>query len=166
MENDRTKTKPDAIDKAFEIGIILKGLDGLIEIVSGLILLLISSDTIKHFANWLSQHELTKDPHDFLANHITAYANHLSVSSVTFGGLYLLSHGVVKVVLVTAVLKQKLWAYPWMIGFLVIFIIYQLYRLVDKFTVGMLLLTIFDLIIVWLTAVEYNRHKSGVKQHS
>ena len=35
-----------------------------------------------------------------------------------FGAVYLLTHGLVKVVLVVALLLNKLWAYPWMIGVL------------------------------------------------
>jgi uncharacterized membrane protein len=33
---------------------------------------------------------------------------------------------VVKVVLVTALLRNKLWAYPWSIVFLILFIAYQM----------------------------------------
>ena len=64
-----------------------------------------------------------------------------------FGGLYLLSHGVVKIVLATALLRNKLWAYPWMIGFLGVFVIYQLYRIALIPTVGLIALTVFDVFI-------------------
>ena len=46
-----------------------------------------------------------------------------------FGAVYLLLHGAVKVVLVTALLLNKLWAYPCMIVVLLIFIGYQMYRI-------------------------------------
>ena len=66
-----------------------------------------------------------------------------------------LLHGVVKIVLVWAVLKEKLWAYPWMIAFLLVFIAYQLYRISVSFSWGMVLLTAFDIFIVWITWREY-----------
>lgn len=154
-----TKPKPDALDKVFEVSLVLKGLDGLLEIIGGLLLLFVSSSAIQNVANKLTAHELSKDPHDFLANHLISFTNHLTVSSVIFGSLYLLTHGLVKVILVIAVLKQKLWAYPWMIGFLIVFIVYQLYRLSVKFTFGMMLLTLFDAFIVYLTVIEYRKHK-------
>jgi uncharacterized membrane protein len=81
-----------------------------------------------------------------------------------FGALYLLSHGLVKVVLVWAVLRDRLWAYPWMIAFLGIFIAYQAYRMVVEPTVGLALLTVFDLVVVWLTVREYGRNRRRVRE--
>ena len=74
-----------------------------------------------------------------------------------FGTVYLLAHGLVKVILVAALLKNELWAYPWMIGFLGVFIGYQLYRLSFKPSVGLAALTIFDAVIAWLTYSEYRK---------
>jgi hypothetical protein len=47
-------------------------------------------------------------------------------------------------VLVLALLANKLWAYPWMIAFLIIFIGYQLYRIALTPTAWLIWLTIFD----------------------
>jgi uncharacterized membrane protein len=66
----------------------------------------------------------------------------------------------VKVVLVVAVLRSKLWAYPVLIAFLVAFIGYQVVELVINFSVGLLLLTLFDIFIVILTVREYRLHKT------
>jgi uncharacterized membrane protein len=76
-----------------------------------------------------------------------------------FGAVYLLAHGVVKVVLVTALLLNKLWAYPWMIVVLLLFIAYQLYRIVLNPTAGLIGLTIFDIVIVALTWREYHEQR-------
>ena len=76
-----------------------------------------------------------------------------------FGAIYLLAHGIVKVALVTALLLNKLWAYPWMIMVLILFIGYQLYRIALHPTVGMVALTIFDLVIVVLTGREYGQQR-------
>ncbi|MGN6442098.1 MAG: DUF2127 domain-containing protein, partial [Arthrobacter sp.] len=89
--------------------------------------------------------------------HMTA---NLSGSASLFGAVYLLLHGVVKIVLVWAVLKEKLWAYPWMIAFLLVFIAYQLYRISVSFSWGMVLLTAFDIFIVWITWREYRLRRS------
>jgi Predicted membrane protein (DUF2127) len=56
---------------------------------------------------------------------------------------------------VTALLRNKLWAYPWMIAFLGIFIVYQLYRIALTPTLWLITLTVFDGLIVWLTYREY-----------
>ncbi|HEX6547369.1 MAG TPA: DUF2127 domain-containing protein [Candidatus Dormibacteraeota bacterium] len=150
----------DLLDRAFEIGIALKGLDGLLEVVGGLLLLLVSPATINGVAVALTQHELSEDPHDFLATHLLHAAGTLSGSSLRFGAIYLLSHGLVKIVLVAALLRNQLWAYPWMIVFLVAFIVYQVYRMTFAFTIGLLGLTVFDVAVVWLTYREYLKQRA------
>ncbi len=56
-----------------------------------------------------------------------------------------------------ALLKNRLWAYPWMIAFLAAFIGYQAYRLTFTLSFGLAALTIFDLFIAWLTFREYRK---------
>jgi uncharacterized membrane protein len=142
------------------VGIALKGLDGVLEGIGGLLLLVVTPVTINDLARALTQHELSQDPHDFLAVHLLQYAGSLTASSVRFGAVYLLAHGAVKIVLVAAVLKNKLWAYPWMIAFLLAFIGYQLYRLTFAPSIGLVGLTVFDAVVAWLTWREYQRQRS------
>jgi uncharacterized membrane protein len=151
----------DPLDRAFAVGIILKGLDGVLEVVGGLLLLVVSPVSIDQLARALTQHELSEDPHDFLATHLLHAAGSLSGSSLRFGAAYLLLHGVVKVLLVTALLRDKIWAYPWMIAFLIVFIVYQVYRMTFAFSIGLLGLTIFDLVVVWLTYREYAKQRAA-----
>jgi uncharacterized membrane protein len=145
------------LDQAFQIGIILKGLDGVLEVIGGLLLLVVSPATIDRILTSLTQHELSEDPHDFLARHLLKTAHGLTGSAVLFGAVYLLSHGAVKIILVAALLKNELWAYPWTIAFLGVFIVYQVYRLSVKPSVGLTLLTLFDALVAWLTYREYRK---------
>ena len=147
----------ELLDQTFKVGIILKGLDGVLEVLGGLLLLVVSPATIDRVVTSLTQHELSEDPHDFLATHLLRTAHGLTGSAVLFGAVYLLAHGVVKVILVAALLKNQLWAYPWMIVFLGIFIVYQVYRLSLEPSVGLTALTIFDAVIAWLTYYEYRK---------
>jgi uncharacterized membrane protein len=150
----------DVLDRAFEVGIILKGLDGILEVVGGLLLLVVSPEAIDRLSRFLTQHELSEDPHDFLATHLLHAAGTLTSSSVRFGAAYLISHGVVKIVLVAALLRNKIWAYPWMIAFLIAFIVYQVYRMTFAFSIGLLALTVFDLFVAWLTYREYDKQRA------
>jgi|SRR4051794_3049284 uncharacterized membrane protein len=148
-------TPRSRLDRAFEIGIILKGLNGLVEIVGGLLLLLVTPASIRHFVEVITQEELFEDPHDVVATYLLHTSNGLTGYAILFGALYLLTHGIVKVVLVVALLMNRLWAYPWMIGVLLIFIVYQLYRIALRPSVGLVALTVFDAVIVALTVREY-----------
>jgi uncharacterized membrane protein len=159
-KQDTRMFKPENwLDRVFEIGIIAKGLNGAAEIIGGLLLLFITPARIHHVLVALTQSELSEDPGDFVASHILHTANGLTGNAVLFGAVYLLTHGVVKVALVTALLLNKLWAYPWMIGVLLSFIGYQLYRIALHPTVGLIALTVFDLLIVALTWREYGQQR-------
>jgi uncharacterized membrane protein len=147
---------PKALDRTFKVGLILKGLDGVLEVAGGILLLFVSPNAIQHLVRVLTAHELSQDPHDLLARHLLRTTGHLTGSTTLFGAIYLLSHGIAKIVLVALVLKQKLWAYPWLIALLLAFIGYQLYRITAvRFSWGLAALTIFDLALVWLTWREY-----------
>ncbi len=149
------------LDRTFEISISLKGLDGALEIVGGLVLLFVAPATLQQWAKSLTAHELAQDPHDFIANHLLHSASQVSRSTTLFGAVYLLSHGIAKVVLVVALLREQLWAYPWMIALLGAFIAYQIYRLTYRVTVGLTLLTLFDAFVAWLTWLEYRKRRSA-----
>ena len=146
-------------DRLFAVGIILKGLDGVLELVSGTLLLFVAPAKLSQLAILVTQPELTEDPNDFIANHIQQGAAGLTDHIVFFTAFYLLIHGAVKVVLVVALLRDKLWAYPWMIGVLGIFILYQLYQLSRGPSAGLVVLTVFDILVVILTWHEYGRHR-------
>ena len=151
------------LDRVFWIGLTLKGLDGLVEAIGGLLLLFVSPERIGDFAQLITQHELTQDPNDLIANAILHVANGLTVSASLFAGAYLLAHGLVKIVLVTEVLRGRLRAYPWMIGFLIVFIGFQGYELARHFSWGLVVLTVFDGVIVWVIWREYRLRKSGLR---
>jgi uncharacterized membrane protein len=150
-----------ALDRTFKIGMALKGADGVLEIIGGMLLLFLSPAAIEHIARTFFAHELTQDPHDLIARYVLHTASHLTRGTTLFGAAYLLSHGIAKLVLVVLVLRDKLWAYPWMIVLLLAFITYQLYRLiVVHFSVGLAALTVFDAALVWLTWREYQAKRA------
>ena len=147
------------LDRAFAIGIIGKGLNGVLEVIGGLLLLLVPPANIHRVVAALTQGELSEDPHDLIATHLLHTADGLTAHAALFGATYLLVHGIVKVVLVAALLRDKLWAYPWMIAVLGIFIVYQLYRIALQPTGGLIALTVFDLLIVTLTWREFREQR-------
>jgi uncharacterized membrane protein len=148
------------LDRVFEVGIIGKGLNGAAELIGGLLLLVLSPSRIHHLVASLTQGELSEDPHDFVATHLLHTASGLTGHAVLFGAVYLLAHGLVKVVLVIALLLNKLWAYPWMIVVLLLFIGYQTYRIAFAPSAGLIALTVFDLAIVALTWREYRQQRA------
>ena len=148
--------KRSRLDEIFRLSISLKGIDGLLEMIGGGLLLVIKPQTLNGIVTALTQHELSQDPHDFIANRILHTAQHLN-STRLFGALYLLAHGAVKLVLVASLLRNKLWAYPAMMLVLAVFIVYQLYRIGLDHSLGLAALTVFDAFVLWLTWREYQQ---------
>ena len=155
--------KPDLLDKTFNVALILKGLDGLLELVGGILLIVISPETINRLAHSLTQHELSQDPNDFLAHHLLRLTANLH-NTQTFGALYLLAHGLVKIVIVIGLLRREHWSYYVAFVFLGGFVIYQVYRMTYAPTLGLALLTVFDLFIIWLTRREFQRMRQARPQ--
>jgi uncharacterized membrane protein len=109
----------------------------------------------------LTQHELSEDPNDLIATNLVKIAHNFSFQSTGFAIFFLLSHGIIKIYFVIFLLKKRLWAYPTFIALLSIFIIYQVYRISSSHSLFLSLLTILDLIIVWLTFDEYRKLKGS-----
>ena len=150
----------DWLDRVFEVGIVLKGLNGLLELTGGVLLLLITPAEFNGIVRALTQHELSEDPRDVIASWLLRTADGLTGPGLLFGAAYLLIHGIVKVVLVAALLRNKLWAYPWLIAVLLLFIVYQAYQIALTPAAGLIALTVFDIAIVTLTVREYQRQRT------
>lgn len=152
------------IHQIFTISVILKGIHALIECIGGIALYLVSTRTIVDWVNKLTQEELIQDPHDLIANWLRSTAHHLSVGTTAFYSAYLLSHGLVKILLVAGLLRNKLWAYPVSLLVLIAFIAYQLYRYAYTHSIGLLLLTFFDVFIILLIGHEWRILRDRLRQ--
>ncbi|OLD68166.1 MAG: hypothetical protein AUI45_11355 [Acidobacteria bacterium 13_1_40CM_2_56_11] len=151
---------------AFEIGIFLKGLNGVAEIVGGLLLYFVPSSAVTRALARATQHELSEDPSDFIALHLLRLSKQFSASTQLFAAAYLLIHGVVKIALVWALYRRKLWAYPAAIAIFAAFGVYQMYRYQVSPSFAMVALTVLDAVIIVLTWIEYGRLRREEPLHS
>ncbi|MFC5581654.1 DUF2127 domain-containing protein [Rhodanobacter terrae] len=157
----RHSSMQTAVDKAFAIALGLKAVDALSEVAGGLWLLLIDPQWLQGRAAAFFAPELREDPGDFLATHVLQWVAHFKQHAMLFAAAYLLSHGVAKLVVVLEIVRGRLWAYPGLIVLTALFAAYQLYHMaVAGLTPGYLVLTLFDLLIIVLTAVEYAKLRS------
>lgn len=150
------------LDKTYEIGILIKGIDGFVELVAGLFLLIVRPATIGHWTHLITQAELNENAHNVIATHVLHYGESLARGRNVFAIAFLLTHGIIKLVLVISLLRGKMWAYPFALVTLGLFVVYQAYELVVKTTFGMSFLTALDLLIIWLVWREWQQ----VKMHS
>ncbi|MGE5236396.1 MAG: DUF2127 domain-containing protein [Acidobacteriota bacterium] len=148
----------------FTVGVVAKGIDGTLEIIGGILALSISRAQLHPVVRLLTQHELAEDPHDVVANFLLRSSQHLSAGAKLFGAVYLLSHGAIKVGLVTALLCKARRAYPTAILAFVVFLVYQVYRYLLTGAPGLLALSVLDVLVVVLTWAEYRRVRDAHAQ--
>ena len=148
------------LKSTFRNGITLKGIDGVLETFGGVLFWLFPPSKLNSIVVTLSQHELSRDPHDFIAIHVLRVSEKLLSGNKLFVSLYLLSHGLTKVILVVALWMNALWAYPLTIVVFAAFSVYQMYRYSFTHSIVLLLLTIFDIAIIYLTWMEWREQET------
>jgi len=141
----------------FEVGIVLKGLNAVLEIVGGLVLEFVRPAAIGTFLGLLTQQELARNSRDLLASILLAADEHYSTSAQHFGAMYLLFHGWVKIVLALLLWRRLTWAYPLVVSALALFILFQTIRWASTHSVLLAAFTVLDAAMIWLTIVEYKR---------
>ncbi len=153
------------LHRLFLIGICIKGLDGLLELISGVLLLLVSRTDLTTTVINLTAPELAEDPDDLIANFLRHTAHHLSLNTKYFASIYLLVHGTVKVSLLVGLLRGKLWVYPPALFILTVFVLYQIYRFSHTHSLALLVFTVLDVLIIFLVFMEY-RSRIGLRNSS
>ncbi len=151
-QNDEEKK----IYTIFTISVILKSIQGFLELVIGLLIYFVSTNALLAFVARLFQEDIIEGPHGFVARLLMKGAESLSVSGKYFIAFYLIGHGVVKLFLILGLIKEKLWSYIVFVAVLIVFIIYEFYRYTFTHSLSLLILTIFDVLFLVLVWHEYN----------
>jgi uncharacterized membrane protein len=139
----------------FKWSILLKGASSLAEILLGVVVLFIPASFFTSFADILTRGELAEEPTSFIANHFLTGAHSLTAMGGIFISLYLISRGAIKLGLIIALLKNKLWAYPCSLAVLALFVMYQLYEITKTHSLAIIAITIFDCIVMYFIWKEY-----------
>lgn len=139
----------------FEVSLFLKGAFAVAEIVTGIGVYFVTQQFLFKLVERMTREELFEDPRDLVANYLFQSAQHFSVSTRNFTALYLLSHGVIKLWLITGLLRAKRSYYPVAIAVFGLFIVYQVYRFSATHSLWLLLITAVDVLVIGLTWHEY-----------
>lgn len=98
---------------------------------------------------------MLEDPKDIVSTHLLSASQTFGVSTKHFYAFYLIIHGLIKLFMVAALLRNKLWAYPTSLFILGFFIVYQLYRFSNTHGLGLIILAVFDVAVMGLVWHEY-----------
>ncbi|HEV2040532.1 MAG TPA: DUF2127 domain-containing protein, partial [Casimicrobiaceae bacterium] len=127
------------LHRLFELAIFFKGVDGVLETVGGLLMLFVPLHSLDTLVRWLVVHELSTESHDWVARAAEHLLDSLSLNTKLFASAYLVGHGLVKVFLVYALWREKLWAFPVALWFIALFVVYQLYRFTHTHSIALLI---------------------------
>ena len=86
--------------RLFEIALLLKGLNGIVELAGGMLVLFVPLRTVNQLVLWLTASEIEDDPNDWLARTLIDAAEKLSMGTKLYASFYLLAHGAIKLLLV------------------------------------------------------------------
>ncbi|HVC29471.1 MAG TPA: DUF2127 domain-containing protein [Gammaproteobacteria bacterium] len=145
----------------FLLSVVAKGLDGLLETVGGVLVLLASRMDLTNLVIFLTAPELTEDPTDLMANYLRHVVYHLSTGTKNFATAYLLINGIVKMVLVTGLLRGQSWSYRPALVLLVVFVGYQLCRFTHTHSMILLGFMCLDLLAVAFIWIEYRGRRGS-----
>lgn len=145
----------------FIIGVLIKAVDGVLEIIGGILLIFVPPARLRGWIADLTQHELSEGSHDQVASFLYGFGSQISGSAHLFATIYLIVHGIVKVFLVVAMLRRYLWAYPVAIVIFILFIIYQIYRYTNTGGIWLIILSILDAIVILLIWLEFRRLRAA-----
>lgn len=116
--------------------------------------------------SWLQQHKLAQDPSDPLVQLSQQTAQQVMPPTDDFYALYLVMHGLLKLIMVLLLARRVLWAYPAAMAVLACFVVYQFYEFVNAQSYYLLLLCGFDSFMIYLVAKEYRLLKTpGQTKH-
>lgn len=152
----RNRKSRRTLHRFFELGILVKGIDGGLELVGGLLLLFLSPAAFRGIIFFFVRGELKEDPTDLVANlllHTTGSVIQVRVSA----SVLLIVHGAVKLLLVGGLAANKHWSYPAAIVVFAAFTVYQLYQLGHQYSLFLGIVTLLDAIVILLVIEEY-RH--------
>lgn len=143
------------LHETFEVSLLLKGGFAALEAASGVLLALIGPNAILHAITRVTQTGIVADPGDRIAGTLLHWAQGFSIQSQHFVAIYLLVHGLVKLALVAGLLHGRRWAYPTGLVVMSLFVAYQLHRFAATHALGLVLLSVFDLLVIALIWREW-----------
>lgn len=143
------------IRRIFDIALVVKGIDGVIEILGALFIALVRPAAITNWLSRLTSEELVREPSGLTAHAVHALSHSLSAGGHWLIAIYLVLHGLVKVLLVIGIFSGKRIAYPLFMASLVVFGTYEMYRGTARHEIYLQVLAVLDFAILILTVHEY-----------
>lgn len=129
------------LDKVYEAGVLIKAIDGFFQLLTGLLLILLTPAAFHSLMVHLGHGSFSFD-------------NKMAAS------LFFLSHGFLKLFLAICLLLNKMWAYPVALVALGLFTLYQAYQFITHPHSVLAVVTILNAGIMYLIYREWHQARA------
>lgn len=146
-----------ALDLSFLSGVGLKVVNVVGDLLIGIPLLFLSAGQLTSWAQAATSATLAQDPDAPIANFVVNSTAGLSTASLDYAAIYLLIHATVKIAILIGLVRGSLRFYPWVMAALVALLVYQFTDFAITHSILMLVLSLLDSIVVWLTWREWRQ---------
>jgi uncharacterized membrane protein len=146
------------IFELFRLSILLKALGSIGEMITGIAIAFIPGSFVLSVASAFTKGSTGTDLDDMIAHALVHFAHSFAANetlNLLLGG-YLFVRGFVQFLIVIALYKNKLWAYPALIIVLIIIIATQAYAIYVSHSITASVVTIIDIITIYLVWHEYH----------
>lgn len=147
--------------KLFRGGVFLKISTAFFELFLGGVFLLLNRADISYFLTRLTGFD-DVGPLDVAARSVV---HDVFIYSNAFWAFLFISHGAIKIVLSYGLLKDKLWAFIASLIVFSYFIANQIFRLAQNPSYVLELITLLDVLVVFLIYAEFRKMKRGGASH-
>ena len=145
------------VHKAFWLSLVVKGIDGALQLVGGIAVLVVEPGTLGRLYRYLTRHLLGSTGDSPEIDFIREAAKQFSMRNESLVAIYLLFHGVIKVLLVYGLLKERLWVFPAAFVGFGLFLALEIYRLTQQFHIGIVVLMCVDCFVITMVWLEYKK---------
>jgi uncharacterized membrane protein len=153
--------RQENIHRLFEIGVSLKGLHAVVELILGAVILTANPIAVSNLFVRLALEQQSRGSAAFIVGFLLDLARIVEHGGQHFAGIYLVVAGLINMTLVIGLLTRALWSYPAALGALALFMAYQLFRYSHTHAVTLIVLFLFDAVVWFLIWQEYRFLRSG-----
>lgn len=143
------------LEYLFFLSLILKGIDGVVEVLAGTTLLFLEKSDVLNFLTHLARYNFKAVSKDALVNSIAHFSSTFTDYMKFFVTVILLGSGSVKIVLAISLLLKKKWAFPVALVLLGLIILYESIQGILSKSLFIGIMTTLDVIVLLVISREY-----------
>ncbi|MBI2743904.1 MAG: DUF2127 domain-containing protein [Chlamydiales bacterium] len=139
----------------FNLAIILKGIDGLLEFVGGLFFVFLKKQGVLDSISKVLHYNLFKISNESVLDFVDYMSQMLSTSTFIFISAILIGNGVVKMLVSVGLLLRKFLAFIVAIVFLMLLLVYQIVECFYTPSLVLDMFTLFEALVIYVIWREY-----------